>query len=58
MQTIPLGLTMEQQFNLRMYEEQVRSLSAEEAQGFLLELMRQLMIKNNVVAHLMKENLR
>jgi Phycobilisome degradation protein nblA len=45
---------MEQQFNLRMYEGQVKDLSSEQAQNFLLEVMRQLMIKENVIKHLMK----
>ncbi len=51
---LPLELSMEQQFNLRMYEGQVKDLSSEQAQDFLLEVMRQLMIKENVIKHLMK----
>jgi Phycobilisome degradation protein nblA len=51
---LPLELSMEQQFNLRMYEGQVKDLSSEQAQNFLLEVMRQLMIKENVIKHLMK----
>jgi Phycobilisome degradation protein nblA len=47
---------MEQQFNLRMYEGQVKDLSSEQAQNFLLEVMRQLMIKENVIKHLMKDS--
>lgn len=52
---LPLSLSMEQQFNLRMYESQVKNLSADQAQEFLLEVMRQLMIKDNVIRHLMKQ---
>jgi Phycobilisome degradation protein nblA len=48
---------MEQQFNLRMYEGQVKDLSSEQAQNFLLEVMRQLMIKENVIKHLMKDSM-
>jgi hypothetical protein len=51
---LPLELSMEQQFNLKMYEGQVKDLSSEQAQDFLLEVMRQLMIKENVIKHLMK----
>lgn len=51
---LPLELSMEQQFNLRMYEGQIKDLSSEQAQNFLLEVMRQLMIKENVIKHLMK----
>ncbi len=50
----PLTLTMEQQFNMKVYEDQVKSMSADQAQEFLLEIMRQLMIKDNVIRHLMK----
>jgi hypothetical protein len=50
---LPLSLTLEQQFNLKIYEAQVRSMSADQAQSLLLELMRQLMVKDNVVKHLM-----
>jgi hypothetical protein len=52
---LPLTLSLEQQFSLKMYEGQVKDLSTEQAQNFLLEVMRQLMIKENVIKHLMKE---
>jgi hypothetical protein len=52
---IPLTLTMEQQFNMKVYEDQVKNLSSEQAQDFLLEIMRQLMIKDNVIRHLIKQ---
>jgi Phycobilisome degradation protein nblA len=51
---IPMTLSLEQQFNLKVYEEQVRNMSAEQSQTFLLEVMRQLMVKENIVKHLMK----
>jgi Phycobilisome degradation protein nblA len=54
---LPLELSMEQQFNLKMYEGQVKELSNEQAQDFLLEVMRQLMIKENVIKHLMKDSI-
>jgi hypothetical protein len=57
MSSLPLDLTLEQQFNLKLYESQVRDLSGEQAQQFLLEVMRQLMIKENVIRHLMKEDI-
>jgi hypothetical protein len=52
---LPLALTMEQQFRLKVCEDQVKNLSAEQAQDFLLEIMRQLMIKDNVIRHLIKK---
>jgi hypothetical protein len=50
------GLSIEQQFNLKVYEEQVKLLSTEQAQTFLLEVMRQLMVKENVIKQLLKQS--
>jgi len=57
MMELPLNLSLEQNFNLKVYEDQVKSLSQEQAQDYLLEVMRQLMIKDNVIRHLMKVSL-
>lgn len=54
---IPLELSLEQQFNLRAYEDQVKGLDQTQAQQMLLQVMRQLMIKENVVKHLLKQQL-
>jgi hypothetical protein len=51
----PMDLTLEQKFNLKMYQEQVKSLSHEESQEFLLEVLRQLMVKDNMLKHVMKQ---
>jgi methionine synthase I (cobalamin-dependent) len=51
---LPVQLSLEQQFSLKVYEEQVKALSQEQAQEFLLETMRQLMVKDNVIKHLIK----
>jgi Phycobilisome degradation protein nblA len=51
----PAELTVEQQFRLQTLKEQVKSLSQEEAQTFLLEVMRQMMVKDNLVKHLLKQ---
>jgi acyl-CoA-binding protein len=56
MMDLPIGLSLEQKFNLKMYEDQVKGLSQEQAQSFLLELMRQMMVKENVIKHLMKQS--
>lgn len=57
MMELPLSLSLEQNFNLKVYEDQVKGLSQEQAQDYLLEVMRQLMIKDNVIRHLMKVSL-
>jgi hypothetical protein len=50
----PLELTPEQECNLRIYQIQARNLSAIEAQELLLELTRQMMIKDNVLRDLLR----
>jgi Phycobilisome degradation protein nblA len=57
MMELPLSLSLEQNFNLKVYEDQVKGLSQQQAQEYLLEVMRQLMIKDNVIRHLMKTTL-
>jgi hypothetical protein len=52
---LPMTLSLEQQFNLKVYEEQVRQMSAEQSQACLLQVIQQLMVKDNVVKHLMKK---
>ncbi len=41
------GLSLEQQYSLRVIEDQVKALSHEEAQKNLMELYRQMMIREN-----------
>ncbi|QYO62736.1 NblA/ycf18 family protein [Leptolyngbya sp. 7M] len=54
---LPIGLSLEQQFSLRAYAEQVKQLNQEQAQEMLLEVLRQLMIKENVIRSLLKDDL-
>ncbi len=54
MDVLPLELSLEQQFHLKKYEHQVTDLSQKEAQEFLVEAFRQLMIKDNAIRSLMK----
>ena len=51
----PLGLTIEQQFQMRLYEEQVDQLPADQARLLLLQVMRQLIIQQNISRHLIKK---
>lgn len=51
---LPTSLSMEQQFKLQVLTQQVEQLSREEAQKYLLELLRQMMVKDNVVKELLK----
>jgi Phycobilisome degradation protein nblA len=49
-----LELSLEQQFSLRKYEKQVTRLDLQQAQKFLLEALRQLMIEDNAIRSLVK----
>ena len=53
---IPMELSLEQKFKLKLYENEVKGLSPEESQEFLLEVLRQLMVKDNMVKHLLRKN--
>ncbi|MEG5056104.1 MULTISPECIES: hypothetical protein [unclassified Microcoleus] len=45
-------LTIEQKFSLKVYSERTKSLSAEEAQILLIEMVRRNMIQSNIIKHL------
>jgi len=51
---IPGNLTLEQQFKLKVYQDQVKSMTKQEAQECLLEVLRQMMVKDNLVKQLLK----
>ncbi|MDY6938509.1 MAG: NblA/ycf18 family protein [Cyanobacteriota bacterium] len=53
---MPAQLSMEQKFRLQVLQKQVKTLSREEAQDCLLEVLRQMMVKDNMVKHLLKNN--
>lgn len=50
-------LSLEQRFNLKVYEEQVKRMNQDEAQSCLLEVLRQLMVKENVIKQLVKRSI-
>jgi Phycobilisome degradation protein nblA len=53
---IPMELNLEQKFNLKLYEEQIKGLNEEESHKLLLEVLRQLMVKDNMIKHLLKQS--
>lgn len=57
MNTLPIGLTIEQKFALRMYTDAVKDMPDEDVRSRLLELIAQLMVKDNVIKHLAKKQL-
>ncbi|MDY7021948.1 MAG: NblA/ycf18 family protein [Cyanobacteriota bacterium] len=51
------NLSLEQQFKLQLLREQVKGLSLEEAQEYLVEVLRQSMVKDNLMRQWMREGL-
>jgi hypothetical protein len=47
-------LSLEQQFNVRSFEHQVRTMSHEQTQEFLVNLYRQMMLQENSYKSLLK----
>lgn len=48
------NLSLEQQFKLQILRQQVKTLSREEAQDCLIEVLKQMMLKDNLVKNLLK----
>jgi hypothetical protein len=53
---IEIDLTLEQQFQLKVYTEQSKSLSPEQARILLVEMMRQNTIKDNAIKDLLNKS--
>ncbi|MGB3767948.1 MAG: NblA/ycf18 family protein [Phormidesmis sp.] len=51
---LPGNLSLEQEFKLQIVKDQVTGLSLEQAQEYVVEVMRQMMVKDNLVKHLLK----
>lgn len=47
----PTKLSLEQQFQLKRFADQVKLMSCEQAQEFLIDLYRQMMIKEKMYQH-------
>lgn len=48
-------LSLEQQFRLQTLAKEIQNLSQEEAQKYLLEMFRQMMVKENLFKYLIKQ---
>jgi hypothetical protein len=48
-------LSLEQEFNLRLFADLVQNLTPEQAKEFLVELNREMMIKDNLYRDLLKQ---
>ncbi|MDZ8241702.1 MAG: NblA/ycf18 family protein [Nostoc sp. ChiQUE01a] len=50
----PITLSLEQEFSLRIFADQVQQMSREQAQEFLLLLYKQMMIRETTYQELLK----
>ena len=50
----PVELTLEQQFSLRSFRDQVAHMSREQAQQFLVQLYEQMMLRETMYKHFLK----
>jgi hypothetical protein len=50
----PIELSLEQEFNLRSFADQVQKMSREQAQDFLINLHRQMILKDTIYKELLK----
>lgn len=48
-------LSMEQEFSIRSFEDQVQGLSQKEAQEFLVKLYRQMVMKETMYKHFLSK---
>lgn len=54
MSELPGKLTIEQEFILTAVGKQIKNASAEQLQDIVVEMHRQMMVKDNLVKHLLK----
>lgn len=52
---LPTQLTLEQEFKMQILREQVKNLSKEQAQEYLIEVLKQNMVKDNLFKHFLKK---
>jgi hypothetical protein len=50
----PVELSLEQQFSIRSFENQVQKMSREQAQDFLVKLYEQMVLRENMYKHFLK----
>ena len=50
----PIELSLEQLFSIRSFETQVQQMSREQAQNFLIDLYKQMMMRETMYKHFLK----
>lgn len=51
------AFSLEQQFKLRIYEKQIEHLTLKEAQEFLMQVLRQSMMQENLFKTMLKKDI-
>lgn len=54
MKGLPGKLTLEQEFKLQVLKDQVKGLTIDQAQEYVVDVVRQMMVKDNLMKHLLK----
>lgn len=52
-----MNLTLEQKFKMRLFEESIQAMDSTEARSLLLEASKLLMVKDNIIKGLIKQEL-
>ncbi len=50
----PRELSLEQKFNIRSFENQVKKMSQEQAQDFLIQLYEEMLVRENMYKDFLK----
>lgn len=50
----PRELSLEQQFNIRSFESQVKKMSQEQAQDFLIQMYHEMLVRENMYKDVLK----
>ena len=51
-----MNLTVEQEFKVRLFQESIQTMDSAEARLLLFEASKLLMVKDNIIKELMKQN--
>lgn len=50
------NLTLEQEFKLKVYSDELRKLNQRQSQKHLIEVLKQMMLKDNIIKYLIRHS--
>nr|WDB00581.1 phycobilisome degradation protein [Cavernulicola chilensis] len=50
------NLTLEQEFKLKVYSQELKNLNYEQSQKHLIEVLKQMMLKDNIIKYLIRNS--